>query len=85
MSKLIKSVVFKNTWIRAVVEFTVKLARVQVVGKSEQVWKTHDFVEVLFENVHVRETVDSNDGTVVDALAQMIQWMRELILRYYFK
>ena len=52
----------------------------KVVGESKQVWKTDDFLEALFEDVHVRETVDRDDGTIGDALAEVIKWVSELKL-----
>jgi hypothetical protein len=42
------------------------------------VWKTDDFLEALFEDVHVRETIDRDDGTIGDALAEVIKWVSEL-------
>ena len=56
----------------------------KVVGKSQQVWKTNDFIKALFEDVHVREAVDGDDGAVCDALAEVVKWMSELkpVLRF---
>ena len=50
----------------------------EIVGKSQQMWKTDDLLEALLEDVHVRETIDGDDGTIGDALAEVIQWVSEL-------
>ena len=41
--------------------------------------ESDNFVEWFFEEIHVREAVDSNNWAVLESLSKMIQRMRKLV------
>ena len=67
-----------RTRVRTVMKFPVKFARMEIIGKCKEMRKTYDFLEVLFEQVHVREAIDRNHWTVGKLFPEMIQRMGEV-------
>ena len=58
-------------------ELAVQFARVQITHKLEKATLLMNEREVG-KQVHVLETVNSNDGTIFGAFAEVLQGMREL-------